>query len=81
MGMDQGSLARKVGVSRQWIVEAEKGKPRAEVGLMLRTLNALGVSLDICLDDGTRPRRGEAGGAPDPLDIDAIVERARGGKR
>jgi HTH-type transcriptional regulator/antitoxin HipB len=44
--MDQATLARKVGVSRWWIHEVEKGKPRAELGLVLRTLTTLGVSLD-----------------------------------
>jgi HTH-type transcriptional regulator/antitoxin HipB len=46
-GLDQGSLAREVGVSRQWIVAIEKGKPRAPIGLVLRTLNALRISLDV----------------------------------
>jgi y4mF family transcriptional regulator len=45
--MDQGTLARQVGVSRQWIVAIEKGKPGAPIGLVLRTLGALGVSLDV----------------------------------
>jgi HTH-type transcriptional regulator/antitoxin HipB len=45
LGLDQRSLAQKVGVSRQWIVEVEKGKPRAEIGLLLRTIAALGISL------------------------------------
>jgi HTH-type transcriptional regulator/antitoxin HipB len=36
LGLDQQELARRVGVSRKWIVEVEKGKPRAEIGLVLR---------------------------------------------
>ena len=46
LGLDQKSLAEKVGVSRQWIVEVEQGKPRAEIGLLLRTISALGIALD-----------------------------------
>jgi HTH-type transcriptional regulator / antitoxin HipB len=46
LGLDQIGLAEKVGVSRQWIIEIEKGKPRAAIGLILRTLNALGIFLD-----------------------------------
>src|SRR6267378_2284091 len=46
LGLDQKSLAQKVGVSRQWIVEVEKGKPRAAIGLLLRTVDALGLLLD-----------------------------------
>lgn len=43
--LDQAALAAKVGVSRWWINEIERGKPRAELGLVLRTLLALGVQL------------------------------------
>src|SRR5260370_16899325 len=53
LGLDQKSLAQKVGVSRQWIVDVEKGKPRAEIGLLLRTISALGIALDA---EKERPR-------------------------
>ena len=43
LGMDQTDLAEKAGTSRKWIVEVEQRKPRAEIGLVLRTLKALGV--------------------------------------
>jgi len=45
LGLDQIDLARKAGTSRKWLVEVENGKPRAEIGLILRTLTALGVAL------------------------------------
>jgi HTH-type transcriptional regulator/antitoxin HipB len=45
LGLEQRELAEKAGVSRQWIVEVEKGKPRAEIGLLLRTIDALGIVL------------------------------------
>jgi HTH-type transcriptional regulator/antitoxin HipB len=48
--MDQSDLAEKAGTSRKWIVEMEQGKPRAEIGLVLRTLKTLGVSLDITVN-------------------------------
>ena len=72
LGLDQKAPAERVGVSRQWIIEAKHGKPRAEVGLVLRTLEALGLTL--ALDDGTMPL-GDA--FSPPPDIDAIVARAR----
>ncbi|HET9101688.1 MAG TPA: helix-turn-helix domain-containing protein [Acidobacteriaceae bacterium] len=50
LAMDQSDLAEKAGTSRKWIVEVEQGKPRAEIGLILRTLKALGVSLDLAAD-------------------------------
>jgi HTH-type transcriptional regulator/antitoxin HipB len=49
LGLDQQDLAQRVGVSRQWIVEIEGGKPRAALGLVLRTLVALGLELDVRL--------------------------------
>lgn len=46
-GWDQAQLASAVGVSRQWIIDMEKGKPRAELHLVLRTLDALGLRLSL----------------------------------
>jgi len=47
LGLDQRTLAVKVGVSRKWIIEVEKGKPRAALRLVLRTLEALGAVLRV----------------------------------
>ena len=47
LGMDQIALAKKAGTSRKWLVEVEQGKPRAEIGLILRTLKSLDVSVDL----------------------------------
>jgi HTH-type transcriptional regulator/antitoxin HipB len=45
LGLDQGTLATRAGVSRQWVVAVEKGKPRAAMGLVLRTLEVLDIAL------------------------------------
>ena len=47
LGMDQISLAKKAGTSRKWLVEVERGKPGAEIGLILRTLKSLEISIDL----------------------------------
>jgi HTH-type transcriptional regulator/antitoxin HipB len=47
LGMDQVALAEKAGTSRKWLIEVEQGKPRAEIGLILKTLKTLGVSIDL----------------------------------
>jgi HTH-type transcriptional regulator / antitoxin HipB len=73
LGLDQRTLAENVGVSRQWLIDVEKGKARAEIGLVLRTLNALGLSLSV--ED--RPRKQPAKASSPPIDIDAIVTEAR----
>ncbi len=71
-GLDQASLARRIGVSRQWVVEVEGGKPRAEIGLVLRALNALDAPLQVDL----APRYAAVADSPD-VDIDYIIEQAR----
>lgn len=78
LGLDQRSLAERVGVSRQWIVDAEKGKQRAPVGLLLRTLDTLGLRVSI-VADATAPQRPSS--VTPAIDIDALVEKARGSKR
>lgn len=72
LGMDQTELAQRVGVSRQWLVEIERGKPRAEIGLVLRTLREL--DLDIWVGDVPAPDTHPA----DSIDLNRIIDRARG---
>ncbi len=70
--LDQKSLAARVGVSRQWIIEVEKGKPGAEIGLVLRTIEALGINLEVEETRKVTTRR-----IPPSVDIDAIITAAR----
>ena len=76
LGLDQQELATKVGVSRLWIIEIEKGKPRAEIGLLMRTLLALDLELDVSTEPAAPPVKRRAGAVSVP-DIDAIVRKAR----
>jgi len=71
LAMDQSDLAEKAGTSRKWIVEVEQGKPRAEIGLVLRTLKALGVSLDLAAD---RAQKTVAASEPANVDINNILD-------
>jgi HTH-type transcriptional regulator/antitoxin HipB len=73
-GLDQRALAARVGVSRQWIVAIEQGKTSAEIGLVLRTLQALGVTLEAMEPEAPNKPRRETSRA---VDIDAVVDRAR----
>ncbi len=43
--LEQAELAKLIGVSRQWVVGIEQGRERAELGLVLRALDSLGISL------------------------------------
>lgn len=71
LGLSQGELAEMAGVGRQWLVAVEHGKARAEIGMVLRTLTTLGLSLSV---DGEASDR-SAGKHDDiaPIDIDAVV--------
>lgn len=71
-GLDQGELAELVGVSRRWVNEVEQGKSRAQVSLILKTLDALGLNVLIEADD----RRSSG-----PYDIDRVVKSAKEKKR
>ena len=41
-----------IGVSRLWVNQVEKGKPGASLGLVLRALDSLGVTLTGDTADG-----------------------------
>lgn len=47
LGISQAQLAAQVGVSRQWVIDIEKGKPRAELELALKLLQTLGMQLQL----------------------------------
>lgn len=75
LGLNQTDLASRVGVSRQWIVAIEHGKARAELGLVLRTLAALDLTLAV---DGGGDAPTPRDSSVAPIDIDAIVDAAKG---
>lgn len=52
-GWTQADLAMRSGVSRDWLISLEKGKQTLELALVLRTLRALGVTLQATLPDAT----------------------------
>lgn len=74
LGLNQADLAGRAGVGRQWIVDVERGKARAELGLVLRTLAALQLTLTVDGDGDTNTRRDDSVA---PTDIDAIIDAAR----
>jgi HTH-type transcriptional regulator/antitoxin HipB len=69
--LSQAQLAERVGVSRLWIVNLEKGKSTAQLDLVLRTLDILGLSLDISAKSPASQS--------DSIDLDKLL-RARTGK-
>ena len=68
--LNQAAFAEQIGVSRQWVIELEHGHARAELGLVLRALDALNIRLDATVGQTSAEPRGT-------VDIDAIVARAK----
>lgn len=84
LGWDQRTLAEHASVSRQWIVAVERGKAGAEVGLLLRVLNVLGLRVEVAAEAAAGSAAlvvGGAKGAAVSVDLDAIIDRARGRRR
>ena len=75
LGLNQTDLASRVGVGRQWIVAIEQGKARAELGLVLRTIAALDLTLAV---DGGGDASMRKDSSVAPIDIDAVVDAAKG---
>jgi HTH-type transcriptional regulator/antitoxin HipB len=75
--MDQITLAKKTGTSRKWLVEVEQGKPRAEIGLILRTLKSLGVYIDLKTDSSLEPSSTTEARKPDINQILATLKKRR----
>ncbi|GIE80194.1 hypothetical protein Aph02nite_61440 [Actinoplanes philippinensis] len=67
-GRTQSEVAAAARVSRRWLSDLEAGKPSAEFGLILRTLDAVGLGLDAF---PVEP-------APEGLDLDTLFEDGRG---
>ena|SRR5437762_11738 len=59
-GLSQSELGKRIGASRFWVAQFEKGKPGAELGLALKALHALGLDVRVeSRDAAGRRARGE----------------------
>jgi HTH-type transcriptional regulator/antitoxin HipB len=73
--LSQADLAARARVSRQWISEFEAGKPTAELGLVIRLLDALGLRLS--LDEPGVGRGGDEPQSSRTVDLDALLDDYR----
>lgn len=71
LGLDQQTLANRAGVSRLWLIGVEKGKSGAAIGLVLRTLAALGITLTA---DAPQQAQPDTTTAPD---LDSLIQAAK----
>lgn len=56
LGWTQARLAAAIGASRQWVIALERGKPSAELGIVLRALDVLGLVADLVEKPSVEPR-------------------------
>lgn len=61
-GWSQAELAREAGVGREWVIHLEKARPTVELGLVMGTLKALGVRIQI---------------EPQPTQSDPVIDLSR----
>lgn len=47
LGLSQAEVASQVGASRQWVIDIEKGKERAEIGMAFKLAQVLGVQFKV----------------------------------
>lgn len=70
LSLSQAELAVRAGVSRKWIYQFEGGKPTAELRLILRVLDAVGLVLDVTYDEKTAA-------VQSTRDLDTLIEEHR----
>jgi len=76
-GMNQTELAERLEVNRESVSRLERGDPGITLGIVLRALNILGLSLAL-EDEAATPQRGPAnpaeGKSRPRISIDEIVD-------
>jgi y4mF family transcriptional regulator len=70
LGITQDQLAERIGTSRRWVWDLERGKETLHLGLVLRAILALGLRLDV---GPSVPGQGPA----DTPELDGVLGRLR----
>ena len=71
--LSQSTLAARLGVGRKWVIGIESGNPKAELGLILKTLDALGLRAS--LSEGGQPSPTNGRRHPEPSRLDEVFHR------
>jgi HTH-type transcriptional regulator/antitoxin HipB len=71
--LSQSALAGLLGVGRKWIIGIESGNPKAELGLILKTLHALGLRAS--LSEKSQPSPTKDRRQPEPSRLDEVFRR------
>jgi HTH-type transcriptional regulator / antitoxin HipB len=72
LGRSQAEVATAAGVSRDWLIQLEAGKPTVEFGLVMDVIDVLGLTLDLVVPDAT-----ETSTDTESIDLDALLDEYR----
>ncbi len=75
--LTQSELAKLLGAERKWVINLESGNSRAEIGLVLRALEAL--NLRVSLTDAEKPST--RGTLRDASRLDQVFQRLQPSSR
>jgi HTH-type transcriptional regulator / antitoxin HipB len=75
--LSQDALAKLLGAERKWVLNLESGNAKAEIGLILRALEALGLRASLI--DREQPKRGPQDLKSPRLDL--VFQRLQRGPR
>ncbi len=81
-GLTQTQLAERIGASRFWVAAFEKGKPSAELGLALKAIQALGMSIriqpetDTATQQASSPARGKSASLSGHVSLATLIAKA-----
>lgn len=78
-GLSQGALATQLGVGRKWVIHLESGNPKAELGLVLKVLDAL--DLRASLGDEKSPSSGKDSRVPGSSRLDEVFHQLQRSER
>jgi transcriptional regulator with XRE-family HTH domain len=78
-GLSQSALAAQLGVERKWVIRLEYGNPKAELGLVLKALNVLG--LRAFLGDEKSPSSRKDGRISEPSRLDEVFRQLQRSER
>ncbi len=75
LGLTQMDLAERVGASRHWVMQLERGKPGVSLEMVLKATAALGLICDLRPAGATAAGTPQSG-APPAVDLNDVIRRA-----
>ncbi len=78
-GLSQSALAAQLGVERKWVIRLESGNPKAELGLVLKALDALDIRAS--LGDEKPPISSRDSRVSEPSRLDEVFRQLQRSER